>query len=129
MYCLFPGTFATLMKTSVERYGTDGTVCALVAVEGLQRFLRGGLHLSRLGVSFRPFEQARVSDLSRQVTRMLLPDRAIENGQAPLHIGQSAGRLSHFRHNVADEDVAPPSGCMFFPVPPLPQTQRVLVAG
>ena len=129
MYRLFPGTFATLMKTSVERYGTDGTVCALVAIESLQGVLRGGLHLSRLGVSFGSFEQARVSDLSPQVTRMLSPDRAIKNGQAPLHIGQSAGRLSHFRQNVADEDVTPSGGCMFFPVPPPPQTQRVLVAG
>src|SRR5690349_21204765 len=103
MFCLFLGAFVTLMKTSVKCYGIDGTVCALVTIEGLQRLLRGGLHLSPLGVSFRPFEQARVSDLRPQVPRMPLPDRVIENGQAPSHIGQSAVRLSHFRHNAADE--------------------------
>ena len=78
---------------------------------------------------FRPFEQAQVGDVSLQVTRMLSPDRAIKDGKAALHVSQSAGRLSLFCLYVADKNAAPSGGCMFFPVPPLPQTQRELVAG
>jgi hypothetical protein len=80
--------------------------------------------LSRLGVRFRPFEQAQVGDVSLQVTRMLSSQRAIKDRKAALHVSQGAGRLSLLSFYVADKNVAPSGRGMFFPVAPLPQTQR-----